>query len=197
MNICVFGAASPKVEQKYVEAVERLGEAIAKRGHSLVFGGGMYGLMGAAARGVKKGGGKVYGVIPQFFIDKKIESVFEDCDQLFVTQTMSERKDIMEELSEAFIITPGGIGTFEEFFQMLVLKQLDQHDKPMAIYNVSGFYFGIEALMHNSAEESFLRDNTLKLYKTFDTEELEEMLNYIETDEATKHLHVEDLFYIK
>lgn len=196
MNICVFGAASPKVDQKYVDAVERLGEALAKRGHQLIFGGGMYGLMGAAARGAKKGGAKVTGVMPRFFLEKKIEPVFEDCDELIMTQSMSERKDIMEELSDAFIVAPGGIGTFEEFFQMLVLKQLDQHNKPIAIYNVSGFYFGIEALMHNGAEESFLRDNTLKLYKTFDAENLDEMLDYIETDEETKHMHVEDLFYI-
>ncbi len=196
MNICVFGAASPKIDQKYVEAVELLGEALAARGHHLVFGGGMYGLMGAAARGAKKGGAKVTGVIPQFFIDKKIEPVYEECDELITTQSMSERKDIMDAISDAFIVTPGGIGTFEEFFQMLVLKQLDQHNKPIAVFNVSGFYYGIEALMHNSAEESFLRDNTLKLYKAFDTDEIEEMLDYIETDEATKHMHLEDLFYM-
>ena len=196
MNICVFGAASPKIDQKYVEAVELLGEALAARGHHLVFGGGMYGLMGAAARGAKKGGAKVTGVIPQFFIDKKIEPVYEECDELITTQSMSERKDIMDAISDAFIVTPGGIGTFEEFFQMLVLKQLDQHNKPIAVFNVSGFYYGIEALMHNSAEESFLRNNTLKLYKAFDTDEIEEMLDYIETDEATKHMHLEDLFYM-
>lgn len=196
MNICVFGAASPKVDQKYVDAAEQLGEALAKRGHHLVFGGGMYGLMGAAARGAKKGGAKVTGVIPQFFIDKNIEPVFQDCDELIVTQNMSDRKDIMVELSEAFIVTPGGIGTFEEFFQVLVSKQLDQHDKPIAIFNVSGFYYGLEALMHNGSEESFLRSNTLKLYKVFDTEEMEKMLDYVETDEAAKHMHVEDLFYM-
>ena len=79
---------------------------------------------------------------------------------------------------------------------MLVLKQLNCHNKAMAIYNVNGYYFGIEALMHTGAEESFLRDNTLKLYKTFPEEQLEEMLDYIETDHETEHMKIKDLKYI-
>ncbi len=196
MNICVFGAASPKVDIEYITAAEKLGEAIAKRGHELVFGAGAHGLMGAVARGTKVAGGKVTGVIPHFFLDEDIEPIFEYCDELIITKDMAERKDKMDELSDAFIITPGGIGTFEEFFQMLVLKQLDRHNKPMAVYNVNGYYFGIEALMHTGAEEAFLRENTLKLYKAFPGEELEAMLDYIETDTATKDLHVRDLKYM-
>ncbi|MBR3243653.1 MAG: TIGR00730 family Rossman fold protein [Parasporobacterium sp.] len=196
MNICVFGAASPKVDRQYIEAAEMLGEQLAKRGHNLVFGGGAHGLMGAVARGNKVAGGKVCGVVPQFFLEEDIEPIFEYCDELIITKDMAERKDKMEELSDAFIIAPGGIGTFEEFFQMLVLKQLDRHKKPMAIYNVNGYYFGIEALMHTGAEEEFLRENTLKLYKAFDGDEMEEMLDYIENDHSTEGLHVRDLKYM-
>lgn len=195
MNICVFGAASPKIDLEYIDACEKLCEKMAKRGHNLVFGGGARGLMGAAARGTRRGGGKVIGVIPQFFIDEDIEPLYEACDELILTKDMAERKDKMEELSDAFIIAPGGIGTFEEFFQMLVLKQLDRHNKSIAIYNVNGYYFGIEALMHTGAKESFLREDTLKLYKTFDTDEVEEMLDYVETDNATDGLRVRDLKY--
>ncbi len=196
MNICVFGAASPKIDLEYVDACEKLGEVMAKRGHNLVFGGGARGMMGAAARGTKRGGGKVYGVIPHFFIEEDIEPLYENCDELYITEDMAERKDKMEELSDAFIVTPGGIGTFEELFQMMVLKQLDRHNKPIAIYNINGYYFGIEALMHTGAQEAFLREDTLKLYKTFDSEELEEMLDYVETDHTTDELHVRDLKYM-
>lgn len=195
MNICVFGAGSPKVDPEYLTSAEQLGEAIAKRGHNLVFGGGRNGLMGAVARGTKVAGGRVVGVVPQFFLDEDIEPIFEYCDELIITKDMAERKDKMEELSDAFIITPGGIGTFEEFFQMLVLKQLNKHNKAMAVYNVNGYYFGIEALMHTGAEESFLRENTLKLYKSFPGDELERMLTYVETDHETENMSVKDLKY--
>ncbi len=196
MNICVFGAASPKIDIEYVTAAEKLGEAIAKRGHNLIFGAGAHGLMGAVAKGTKVAGGNVVGIVPQFFLDEDIEPIFEYCDELLITKDMSERKDIMEERSDAFIITPGGIGTFEEFFQMLVLKQLGRHKKAMAIYNVNGYYFGLEALMHTGAEESFLRDNTLKLYKSFPEEGLEAMLDYIETDQETSQMQIKDLKYM-
>lgn len=196
MDICVFGAASPKTDRKYTDAAEQLGEMIAKRGHNLVFGAGGYGMMGAVARGVKAGGGRVTGIIPSFFIEDGIEPIFDQCDELIVTEDMAERKDRMEELSNAFIITPGGIGTFEEFFQMLVLKQLGMHNKPLAVYNVNGYYFGMESLMHTGAEESFFRENTLKLYRSFRESELESMLEYVETDHATEGLSLKDLRYL-
>lgn len=196
MNICVFGAASPKVDAQYLQAAEELGEALAKRGHSMVFGGGANGLMGAAARGMKKGGGKITGVIPQFFLDEGVETVFEPCDELIIVEDMAERKDRMEELSDAFVIAPGGIGTFEELFQMLVLKQLGRHKKPIAIYNVKGYYYGLETLMQTGAEGSFLRENTMSLYRSFKTEELGEMLEYIETEDPEEIAQVRDLEYM-
>ena len=97
MKICVFGAASHTIDKKYIEMVEKMGEEMAKRGHSLVFGGGANGLMGAAARGVKKGGGYILGVIPKFFEDESVEAVFEECDQLIEPDTMRERKQLMED----------------------------------------------------------------------------------------------------
>ena len=136
MRICVYGAASPIIDPEYIRLVEIMGEKMAKRGHSLVFGGGGNGLMGAAARGVKKGGGHILGVIPKFFDDEKIEAVYSECDELIEPDTMRERKQIMEDNAEAFIIVPGGIGTFEEFFEILTLKQLCRHNKPIAIYNL-------------------------------------------------------------
>ena len=111
MKICIFGAASAHIDEIYIKAVEELGEKLAKRGHTLVFGAGATGLMGAAARGFKRGGAFVHGVIPEFFRDEQVEAIYGDCDKITYTKTMSERKFIMEEEAEAFIIAPGGIGT--------------------------------------------------------------------------------------
>ena len=119
MKICVFGASSAHIDDKYIQVVEKLGEEMAKRGHSLVFGCGGTGLMGAAARGVKRGGGYIHGVVPTFFKQNGVEILFDECDKVTYTQTMRERKAIMEDDADAFIIVPGGVGTFEEFFEIV------------------------------------------------------------------------------
>lgn len=177
MNICVYGAASTKIDKSYIDAVEELGLSMAKQGDSLVFGAGGNGLMGAAARGVKEGGGKITGVIPYFFRDEEIEEIYGECDELIFTETMRERKAKMEELADAFIIVPGGIGTFEEFFEILTLKQLGRHDKPIAIYNVNGFYDNIEKLMYDAMNEKFIRSNCRMLYMIFS--DIDEMFAYV------------------
>lgn len=105
MKVCIFGAASAHIDDIYIKKVEELGEMLALRGHSLVFGAGATGLMGAAARGFKAGGGKIHGVIPEFFREESVEVIFGGCDKLTFTQTMSERKRIMEDECDAFIIT--------------------------------------------------------------------------------------------
>ena len=140
MRICVYGAASATIDEYYKQEVKKLGLEMAKRGHSLVFGGGGHGLMGAVADGIHEGGGHILGVIPKFFGDESIEAVFESCDELIEPNTMRERKQIMEDNADAFVIVPGGIGTFEEFFEILTLKQLCRHNKPIAIFNVKGYY---------------------------------------------------------
>ena len=140
MRICVYGAASPTIDPEYKEKVEQMGKEMVARGHSLVFGGGGHGLMGAAARGVRSAGGYIFGVIPKFFKEEEIEAIFDECDELHQPDTMRERKQMMEDNADAFMIVPGGIGTFEEFFEILTLKQLCRHNKPIAIYNLKGYY---------------------------------------------------------
>ena len=93
------------------------------------------GLMGAAARGVKSGGGYILGVIPKFFDEERVEAICDFCDELIQPDTMRQRKQLMEDNADAFIIVPGGIGTYEEFFEILTLKQLCRHNKPIALYN--------------------------------------------------------------
>ena len=179
MRICVFGAASPTIDKKYIELVEKMGQEMANRGHSLVFGGGGNGLMGAAARGVKSGGGYILGVIPKFFDEENVEAICDFCDELIQPDTMRQRKQLMEDNSDAFIIVPGGIGTFEEFFEILTLKQLCRHNKPIALYNLMGYYNDINYAIEQSMKKNFIRDNCKELY--YMTDDLDDLLHYIET----------------
>ncbi len=180
MNICVFGAASSEIDEKYIKAVELMGERLAQKGHNLVFGAGAQGLMGAAARGFKKGGAKITGVIPTFFKEADVEIIYDDCDDLIFTETMRERKAKMEDLADAFIIAPGGIGTFEELFEVMTLKQLGRHKKAIAIYNIDGYYDSMEAMLEHSIEERFVKENCKLLYSYFS--DLESMIDYIQAD---------------
>lgn len=180
MRICVFGAASYEIDDSYIKAVENLGEIMAKRGHELVFGAGGNGVMGAIARGVKNAGGKVYGVIPTFFRDETIEAIFDNCDQLIFTETMAQRKTKMEDLADAFIIAPGGIGTFEEFFEVLTLKQLGRHTKPIAIFDIDGYYNKLNEFLDYCIKEKFIKNNCKQLYG-FQKDPLK-VIEYLEND---------------
>ena len=180
MRICVYGAASPTIDPHYIELVEKLGEILALRGHSLVFGAGGNGLMGAAARGFKKGNAHIIGVIPEFFKDEVVEAIFDGCDDLIFTKTMRERKQTMEDNADAFIVVPGGIGTFEEFFEILTLKQLCRHEKPIVLYNIGGYYNELEEMMKASIAKSFVKETCSALYKV--TDDVESVLDYIEND---------------
>ncbi len=180
MRICVYGAASPTIDDNYKEITYALGKTLAKRGHNLVFGGGGNGLMGAVAKGVKAENGHIIGVIPKFFDKEDIEAICDFCDQLIEPDTMRERKQIMEDTADAFIVVPGGIGTYEEFFEILTLKQLCRHTKPIAVYNINGYYDSLFTVMNQAIEKNFIKKNCLNLFKL--TDNIEELLNYIEND---------------
>lgn len=180
MKICVFGAASNEIDESYIKTTEEFGFLLAKRGHSLVFGAGGHGLMGACARGVKKAGGEITGVIPGFFKDENIELIYDKCDTLIYTETMAQRKSKMEDLADAFVIVPGGIGTFEEFFEVLTLKQLARHTKPIAIYDINGYYKHLDELLEMGFNERFIRDDCRLIYGH--SEDANEILDYIEND---------------
>jgi hypothetical protein len=190
MNICVFGAASKTIDNKYIVAVEDMGEHLAKRGHNLVFGSGSTGLMGAAGRGFKKGGGKIHGVVPAFFKEDLNEFVNYQCDEMTITETMRERKAVMEDLADAFIITPGGAGTFEELFEVFTLKQLGRHRKPIAIYNIDGYYDKLQELIEFSIQNNFIKPECKGIYKVFT--DLDEMTKYVENDDM-QGLTIHDL----
>jgi len=162
MNICIFGASSDRIAPQYFEAAEELGALIARGGHRLVFGGGKEGLMGACARGLLQAGGHGLGIAPRFFDEPGI-LMKEELDFLF-TETMSERKRLMEDQADAFIALPGGIGTYEEFFEALTLKQLGRHNKPMALLNTLAYFDPLEKLLRETVEKGFMRDDVCDLY---------------------------------
>ena len=162
MNICIFGASSDRIDQAYFTAAYELGSLIGREGHRLIFGGGQEGLMGACARGALEAGGKALGIAPRFFDEPGI-LMKDTCDFLF-TDTMSERKARMEDEADAFIALPGGIGTYEEFFEVLTLKQLGRHGKPMALLNTLGYYDALYSLLNMTAESGFMNENVTRLF---------------------------------
>ncbi len=184
MKICIFGAASNLIDPKYIAEVEKLGEFLAEKGHSLVYGAGANGLMGAAARGFKRKGGEIYGVIPHFFREENVECIYTECTELIYTETMAQRKAKMEDLADAFIIVPGGIGTFEEFYEVLTLKQLGRHTKPIALYDIDGYYDKLEEFMDYSMNEGFINKVCKEIYACPTTPE--GVLDYIENDVPIK-----------
>ncbi len=161
MNICVFGASSDSVDPVYFEAAEELGALLARDGHCLIYGGGREGLMGACARGLLRNGGNALGIAPRFFDEPGV--LLKEGDFVF-TETVSERKCLMEERADAFIALPGGIGTFEEFFETLTLKQLGRHNKPMALINTMGYFDLFIALLEHTAKKRFMSADVLSLF---------------------------------
>ena len=156
---------------------------MAERGHSLVFGGGCTGLMGAVVRGLKRNGGSALGVIPKFFRDVKYEVLFMECDEYIWTDDMYERKRLLEELCDGFIIGPGGMGTYDEFFGILTTKQLNRHNKPIAVYNVNGIYDDFMKLFETSIEEGFIKPACRDLFRVFNN--LDGLFEYLESEDRT------------
>lgn len=170
------------MDERYIRLIEDMGEYMAKRGHNLVFGSGCTGAMGAAARGFRRGGGKTHGVVPNFFKEDGLTDFVDyTCDKMTYTETMNERKQVMEDECDCFIIAPGGIGTFEEFYEVLTLKQLGRHRKPIAIYNIDGYYDAMLATIDTAIHHKLAKEELKKLYLA--TENLDDMLDYLTNDD--------------
>ena len=176
MNICIYGASSKVISDEYIKQVEDLGYLLAKRGHNLIFGGGASGLMGAAARGFSKADGNITGIAPRFFDVDGI--LYDKCTRFIYTDTMRERKKILEDESDCFIVTPGGVGTYDEFFEIVTLKQLGRHSKPIVIFNVCGYFDELQKLMEKALSEKMLTEKSLSLYMI--TDDMEEVISYLE-----------------
>jgi hypothetical protein len=155
-SICVYCSSSNAIADTYPPVAEALGRELARRGHALVYGGGAVGLMGVLAHAAHEEGGTVTGVIPSKLQDR--EGIAYDADELIVTDTMRERKGIMFRRAEAFVVLPGGYGTLEEFMEVLTLKQLGYHDRPIALLNVDGFFDTLLDFFDELREGRFARE---------------------------------------
>lgn len=159
--ICVFCGANPGRRPLYAEAARALGADLARRGVTLVFGGGGIGLMGVVADAVLAGGGRAIGVIPESLVAKEL--AHKGAVTLRVVDTMHERKALMAELSDAFIALPGGYGTLDEFCEVLTWAQLGIHTKPCGLLNVAGYFDGFLAFLSHAAAERFIHPEHLEM----------------------------------
>jgi len=160
--VCVFCGSSFGTDPAYREAARVIGTGIAKMGYSLVFGGGGLGLMGEVARAALDGGSDIQGIMPGFL--QALEPEVSSQEKLIVTPHLQERKMLMLQLSDAFIVLPGGLGTFDEFFEVAVEAQLSVHAKPIIVVNVKGYFDALDTMLHKTIEAGFAKKAILKLY---------------------------------
>ncbi len=178
ISICVFCASSNDASPRYLEVARKLGRLMVESDHTLIYGGGSVGLMGELAREVQQGGGRVVGVIPERLSTEEI--AFEAAEELLVTADMAERKNIMIERAEAFICLPGAFGTLDEMLEIITLKQLDYHDKPIVLVNTDGFYDTLLGFFRRLEEERLIYKECLELYEA--VSDVESALELLEAE---------------
>ncbi|MGR3220649.1 MAG: LOG family protein [Candidatus Anammoxibacter sp.] len=161
-HLCVFSSSSDDIAGEFFKVAEELGVLIAKHNYTLVYGGAGVGIMGALAKSVHANRGKIVGVIPGFLKDKEV--AYDAADEMIVTKDMRGRKTIMEERSDAFVALPGGFGTVEEIMEMLTLKQLKRHNKPIVLVNTNNFYGHMIDFFNHMVQERFATNESLKHY---------------------------------
>ena len=160
--VTVYCSSSRQLAAPFNDAAAELGRAIAHNSWKLVYGGNTVGMMAILANSCRDAGGKVIGVTPQLFIDKCVHD--QNCEELLVTRGMRERKAMMEDRGDAFIALPGGLGTFEEIFEIICAKQLEYHDKPIVLLNIDGYYGPLLAMIEHGVQLNFIRQRALELY---------------------------------
>ena len=165
--LCVYCASSDRIDPKYAAAAAELGHEMVRRGWGLVYGGGKTGMMGALARAVKKSGGHVVGIIPEFM--KERELAYDEADELVTVVTLRERKLLMETRADAFVALPGGFGTLEEMMEILTLRQLNVVRKPCVFFNQDGFYDDLLRLFERMLEDRFFKPSNMDLFQVAET----------------------------
>jgi hypothetical protein len=156
-SVCVYCASSSRGPDSHKTAAGALGRLLAENNIRLVFGGGHVGLMGVVADAALAAGGEVTGVIPRFLRD--LELAHDGCDEMIVTESMHSRKEKMAELSDGFVILPGGLGTLDEAFEIITWRQLGLHDKPIVFVDMDGYWQPLRALIDRIAENNYMRPN--------------------------------------
>jgi uncharacterized protein (TIGR00730 family) len=161
-SVTVYCSSSKEIARQYFDAGAELGAAIARKGWALVYGGNRIGLMAAVADAARAAGGKVVGVTPQLMVDQGIGD--DACDELVVTSGMRERKALLEQRADAFIALPGGLGTFEELFEVVVARLLGYHDKPIVVLNTAGYFDPLLAMIEHGIEQRFIKPRAREAY---------------------------------
>ncbi len=174
-SICVFCASSESIDEVYRETAFDLGRRVGTLGIDLVYGGAAIGLMGCVARGVHENNGRVVGVLPEIFKKKDIE--YSEADELIITKNMRERKGVMDDRSDAFIVLPGGIGTLEEAMEILSMKQLKLTAKPLVFINTNQFFTSLLSHLQEMVDLKFAKAETMELFAI--RPEAESALDYI------------------
>lgn len=160
--VTVYCSSSDQLDRVYLDAAEALGGALAREGWTLIYGGNRIGMMGVLADAVRAAGGKVIGITPQVFVDKGLDDKL--CDELVVTSGMRDRKQLLEDRGDGFVALPGGLGTFEELFDIITSRQLDYHDKPIVILNIAGYYDPLLSMIEHGIEQRFIRPKARGLF---------------------------------
>lgn len=176
-NICVFASSSNYLEEAFYEDSRDLGKLIGQNGFNIVYGGSTLGMMWACAEQVKANGGKVYGVMPQRLVDMGCRT--DNCDEFHLAVGMRDRKQKMDEISDAVVALAGGFGTLEELAEMIVQKQLGYNKKPIVILNTNGFYDKLLEFFDVIVEEKFANRISKELY--FVAKTPQEAIDYIKT----------------
>ncbi|MFM9975118.1 MAG: TIGR00730 family Rossman fold protein [Beijerinckiaceae bacterium] len=177
LTICVYCGSGDGRDPRYGDAAQSLGQAMAKAGHRLVYGGGDRGLMGTVARAVKAGGGHVTGIIPHFLVSK--EKLLCEADDVILVDDMHQRKMRMFEKADAFVALPGGIGTLEELVEQMTWSQLGRHNKPIVMVDIAGFWRPLMDLLAHMRMEGFIREG-LEV-RTLTAEKIKDVIPMIET----------------
>ena len=165
-SICVYCGSRPGEQASHTAAAQAVGAWIGRNHGQLVYGGGRTGLMGTVAEATRAAGGRVVGIIPKALVDRELANTL--CDELHVVDTMHERKAMMGERADAFVALAGGIGTFEELFEIWTWRQLGYHDKPVGILNTGGYYDALLGFLGHSVREGFMSDWQMGLIRTGD-----------------------------
>jgi uncharacterized protein (TIGR00730 family) len=163
-SLCVYCGSRPGRQTGFAQAAQAVGEWIGTHGGQLVYGGGKGGLMGIVATATLRAGGRVVGIIPKALVDA--EAANHDCTELHIVDNMHDRKRMMAERADAFVALPGGIGTFEELFEVWTWRQLGYHDKPIGLLNVDHYYDRLLEFLESTVEQQFLGDWQMKLIRT-------------------------------
>jgi cytokinin riboside 5'-monophosphate phosphoribohydrolase len=162
LRICVFCSSSDAVDGIYLKSAQRLGALLARNGHDLVYGGAATGLMRAVAEGAAENGAHVLGIMPRAMVEYGL--AFDGLDDLIVTETMAERKAEMERRADAFLALPGGFGTLEELFQVLVEKQLGDISAPVLLVNLNGYWDRLLEVLEQFYALHFAKEDFRALY---------------------------------